>query len=55
MIPECRYCRRPMQLNTAMSTPTVQQYICGCQGFIYYVNTTTAWKPPLELRRRKDL
>jgi hypothetical protein len=38
-----------MQLNTAMGTPTVQQYLCGCQGFIYHVNVPN-WKPPLELR-----
>lgn len=49
-VPVCRYCGKPMKLNPAMSTETVQQYICHCQGFIYHVNVI-AWKPPLELHR----
>ncbi len=52
MNPLCRYCKRSMQLNTATSTPTVQQYICGCQGFLYHVNVPN-WKPSLELRSRR--
>lgn len=51
MIPLCRYCQRPMQLNTAMSTETQKQYMCGCRGFIYYTNVPN-WKSPLELRRK---
>ena len=52
MTATCRYCQRPMQLNTAVSTPTVEQYICGCSGFVYFVNIPN-WKPPLELRTRR--
>jgi hypothetical protein len=50
MIPACRYCQRPMQLNAAASTATVTQYMCACRGAIYFVNAPN-WKPPLELRK----
>lgn len=49
-VPECRYCKKPMSINTAVSTPTFTQYVCACQGFIYFVNVPM-WKPPLELRK----
>jgi hypothetical protein len=49
-IPICKYCGREMKLNPAMSTRTVQQYLCACQGFIYHVNVPN-WKPPLELHK----
>lgn len=39
-----------MQLNTAVGTQTVTQYMCGCRGSIYFVNVPN-WRPPLELRK----
>lgn len=53
MKPECRYCHKPMQYNPAMSTETIQQFICHCQGYIYYVNVVR-WLPPLEMRSSKN-
>jgi len=41
-----------MQLNTAMSTETQKQYVCGCRGYVYYHNVPN-WKPPLELKGKR--
>jgi hypothetical protein len=51
--PKCRYCGKAMQLNPAMSTENIQQYVCACQGYIYHVNVAP-WKSPLELRHPKN-
>jgi hypothetical protein len=41
-----------MQLNTAVSTEGMKQYICGCGGFITYHNEHK-FAPPLELKSGK--
>jgi hypothetical protein len=52
MIPNCQFCQRPMQLNTAVTLPTVTQYLCGCRGEVTYKNEPR-WAPPLELKGRR--
>lgn len=37
-VPTCVHCGRPMQLNTAVSTEFLKQYVCGCTGIIFHVN-----------------
>lgn len=36
--PHCPHCLRAMQLNTAVSTEYLRQYLCGCRGEATYVN-----------------
>lgn len=42
--PTCRYCSRPMQLNTAVSNANVKQFICACIGVITHVNVHSVTK-----------
>ena len=51
-VPACAICRRPMQLNSAVSTEVMAQYMCGCNGQIKFKNEHR-WISPLELKGRK--
>lgn len=52
-VPACAICRRPMQLNTAVSTEVMAQFMCGCNGQIKFKNEHR-WISPLELKGRKN-
>jgi hypothetical protein len=36
--PACDHCGRIMQLNTAASNESVQQFLCYCSGSVRYKN-----------------
>jgi hypothetical protein len=37
-VPACVNCGRPMQENKTVSTPALRQFLCSCQGQLFYVN-----------------
>ena len=43
-VPNCPHCSRKMQLNTAVGTVTLKQYLCGCRGVVFHKNVVVPQK-----------